>query len=292
MTTNASDEFTYSNVPVNIVSFLGAVLNVLLLVAFLKDPLKCFRNSGSYLVTNLSVTDCLSCVFGLFFYPVYSSFRNRILVLFVLSIGIASLASITSISIDRSLMIACPIKHRIYMRGKLMALWIASIWIVSFIIPASRIVLARKRDEKLAVYTFCALLIISSAAFYTYTYYNLKKQSSNAAFNIQNSDETRAQKARILKEKQFLKTIIIIACISFICVVPSMVVFQLYSSLSLSHNVIYVFAFNAFTCIFYANFAVNPIIYVIRLPNYRKTFYLLYWKRRRKRQNGEGIVSQ
>jgi Na+/melibiose symporter-like transporter len=177
------------------------------------------------------------------------------------------------------------------MRGKLMILWIASIWIVSFIIPASRIVLARKRDEKFAVYTFCALLIISSAAFYAFTYYNLKKQSSNAAFNIQNSDETRAQKARILKEKQFLKTIIIIACISFICVVPSMVVFQLYDSLSLSDNDIYVFAFYAFTCIFYANFAVNPIIYVIRLPNYRKTFYLLYCKRRRKRQNGGGIVS-
>jgi hypothetical protein len=24
---------------------------------------------------------------------------------------------------------------------------------------------------------------------------------------------------------------------------------------------------------------VNPLIYVVRLPNYQKTFYLLYWRR-------------
>ena len=35
----------------------GAVSNVLLLVAFIKDPLKCFRNPGTYLVMNLSVSD-------------------------------------------------------------------------------------------------------------------------------------------------------------------------------------------------------------------------------------------
>ena len=45
-----------------IIPILGGVSNVLLLVAFIRDPLKCFRNSGTYLVMNLSVSDCLACL--------------------------------------------------------------------------------------------------------------------------------------------------------------------------------------------------------------------------------------
>ncbi len=56
-----SHEFAYSNLPLITISVLGVALNILLLVAFFKDPLKCFRNSGAYLVMNLVVSDCLTC---------------------------------------------------------------------------------------------------------------------------------------------------------------------------------------------------------------------------------------
>ncbi len=59
-----SYEFAYSDLPLITISVLGVALNVLLLVAFLKDPLKCFRNSGTYLVMNLAVSDCLTCLFA------------------------------------------------------------------------------------------------------------------------------------------------------------------------------------------------------------------------------------
>ncbi len=59
-----SHKIAYSKLPLITISVLGVALNVLLLVAFLKDPLKCFRNSGTYLVMNLAVSDCLMCLFA------------------------------------------------------------------------------------------------------------------------------------------------------------------------------------------------------------------------------------
>ena len=78
---------------------------------------------------------------------------------------------------------------------------------------------------------WCARYHHISGVVYLYIL-QLKKQSTNKA--LQNSKENRAQKARILKEKQFLKTVIIISCIAFVCVVPSMVTFQINHSLSLT----------------------------------------------------------
>ena len=43
-----------------------------MLANFLKDLLKCFRYSLTYLVMNLSFSDCLVCIFG----PFYLSIRN------------------------------------------------------------------------------------------------------------------------------------------------------------------------------------------------------------------------
>ena len=67
-TASVGDELSYFfSVPSIVVCILGVVSNALLLVAFIKDHLKCFRNSGTYLVMNLSVSDCLSimpAVFG------------------------------------------------------------------------------------------------------------------------------------------------------------------------------------------------------------------------------------
>ncbi len=51
-------------------------MNVLLLVAFLKDPLKCFRNSGTHLVMNLAVSDCLTCLFAPSFLVMYVLSRH------------------------------------------------------------------------------------------------------------------------------------------------------------------------------------------------------------------------
>ncbi len=178
----------------------------------------------------------------------------------------ASFVTIASISIDRFLLVAYPIKHHIKMKGNVIVLWLAAIWIVSCTFPLIRLFYDRKVNERMAVHIFGVSMIITSAVIYCSTYWKLRKQAKNIA--LQNSRESRAQEIRILKEKKFLNTIILIACVAFLCIVPSVVFFQIYDSLCWRKNIFIVKIFlKIFTFIFYLNFAVNPIIYVIRLPN-------------------------
>ena len=273
-----SHEFAY-NLPVFVISVLGVFLNVLLLVAILKDPLKCFRNSGTRLVMNLAVSDCLTCLVAPFYLVSWDVIPGWywILEFLVMWFGTASFVSIASISIDRFLLVAYPIKHHIKMKGKGVILWLAAIWIVSCTIPLIRLFNDRKGNKRIAVYIFGVSMIITSAVIYCFTYWKLRKQAKNIA--LQNSRESRAQEIRILKEKKFLNTIVIIACVAFLCTVPSMGFFQIYDSLRWWSGILLKMFLKIFMFFFYANFAVNPIIYVIRLPNYRKTFYLLYLRR-------------
>ena len=158
------------------------------------------------------------------------------------------------------------------MNGKVVVLWLASIWIVSCVLPVLQLLQVNDRNN---MHTLGAIISILSAVVYALTYNKLKKQSRNIA--LQNSNESRAQEIRILKEKRFLKTIILIASIAFICIVPSMVYFHFNHRLGLSNDSLTSKIIDRiFVCILYINSAVNPFIYVIRLPNYRKTFYMLY----------------
>ena len=282
ITTNVSYEFTFNMIPLTVMSVTGAVLNALLLVVFIKDPLKCFRNSGTYLVMNLTVSDWLTCIFS----PVYfvshpdfernGSYSTLEIVIFIL--GAVSFISITSISIDRFLLVAYPIKHRVLKKRKYIILWLAAIWIVSCFFPLVGLFYSGI-DVRNIGYIFSVFVIILTAVVYVSTYYKFKKQSRNVA--LRNSTESRAQKIRILKEKRFLKTIIIIACIAFVSTVPFMLFFLNYSLFSLpKDNLTSEVTGTATLLTFLINHAVNPLIYILRLPSYRKTFYLLYCKRK------------
>ena len=225
---------------------------------------------------NLSVSDCLVCLVGSFIITtgnrISGTVLQSIVIFLIFWLGSVSFLSITSISIDRFLMVTYPIKHRILMKGQLIILWIAAIWIVSCVNPSLFLVYGRKTGSSITNISG-AIFIVLSAVMYSSTYYKLKKQSRNMA--AVNSTESRAQEIRNLQEKRFLNTIIIIASLAVGCVVPFAFVHLCISKHKMSEVLDAALLF-----IFYTNFAVNPVIYIIRLPNYRKTFYLLYCKRK------------
>ena len=272
--------FKYTHIPHFTVGFPGTTSNALLLIAFIKDPLRCFRNSGTYLVMTLSVSDLYTCLFDVPFHLRAIIITGLELVFQFLSMtsGIVSLVSIASISIDRFLLVAYSLKHRHLITGKVMVLWLSGIWVSGAALPFG---LFYGNEMKImpAVYCFSISLIILSVVMYAMIYSTLKKHWKNIA--QQNSTESRAQELRILKEKKFLKTIVLIASLAFICIVPYTIYFQLKDALNFSKdNLATVIIEEMLQLMFYVNFAVNPFIYVLRLPNYRKTFYLMYCKRR------------
>ena len=268
--------YFYKKVPFYIISFLGTTSNVLLIVTFIKDPLKCFRNSATYLVMNLSISDLWTCIFFTFAMEgiVHSGMS---FFFFSTCCANASFVSIATISIDRFLMVVYPFRHRQWMKGKPMLLWLTGIWLAAFILPILHLLFGEP-DQKYAINYLRLFLVSLSLIMYAITYASFKKHLTS--ISQQNSTERRAQEIRIIKEKRFLKTIFLIASIAFICTVPSLIYFLIKRSRDQAQNfVVSDIVTQASALFFIVNFAINPFIYILRLPNYRKTFHVVYSKK-------------
>ena len=227
---------------------------------------------------NLSVSDLLTCLFAPFFVKaVKVSELDKVSWFLILSSVNSSMLSLVSISIDRFLLVTYPMKHRYLMDGKVMILWLLSIWLVASCQP-TLILLFRKSKVMIWLYCFNATIILLSGTMYAKTHSKLKKHSNDII--SQNSTESRAQEIRNTRDKKFLQTIILVVCITFVCLLPSLIFFLVRRSLSyfrggfeagILHEIL--------TTVFYTNFAVNPLIYILRLPIYRRTFSLIYCKK-------------
>ena len=230
---------------------------------------------------NLSTFDCLTCLVSSFYLANFEFTLHSVTEFFMTWFAMTSFVSITSISLDRLLLVTYPIKYRMLSKGKCILLSLAIIWTLSCASPVSVLFYGHNKRIKSLRYTFGVMATILAAFMCAFTFHKLKKQSRNIA--LQNSNENRAQEIRILKEKRFLKTIIIIACIAFVCTVPALIYYSLIYNFGLTQgqgdSLIVIIAQKIILCILCTNFAVNPLIYIIRLLNYRKTFYLLYCRK-------------
>ena len=190
------------------ISPVGFLMHVLLLIGLFIDPLKCFRNSSTYLVGNLALSDLLVCLFATFGHVIKSSADERrwseIEDFLWLTSFAVSHATIISISIDRFFMVTYPLRHRSWMKGKTMAAWLACIWFLSFIYPAKKLAFKNGRYDKLAGTFFGLTVILSSAVIYAVTYFKLRKQSRNSVLNESSNASGRVHTAWLLKEKKFL----------------------------------------------------------------------------------------
>ncbi|XP_028396433.1 uncharacterized protein LOC114520383 [Dendronephthya gigantea] len=345
-------KFDIITIPDILISFFGIVSHVLLLAAFIKDPLKCFRNAGICLIVNLAVSDFIVCLLGpinatlmaeqtqlylqdrfiMINYPlkhrvimsakvmagwivltwvlgtmfafkwlIFGHFiacilRNEIEIhikgqtrLYLGNIcGVnyrVSVITIFSISLDRYIIVNYPLKHRVLMNTKVMAGWLALIWLLGTILFFKWLMFGvSAKDEEIKNYASSSFALLA-VLFYAGTYFCLKKQSRNILLhNFTNTTTTRNQETRILKEKRFLTTIILIAFITFVCVVPPIILHQVTITTKgmgddNESKTVFKTLYNIMGVLYYFNFAINPLIYVIRFPNYRKTFYCMYLKK-------------
>ena len=253
---------------VYIVCVTGAISQTVLLVCLVKDPLKCFRNSATYLVANLAVCDLavsLEFMFGLFVSsdpharPVaHTSFY-------------ASVLTISSIAVDRYMMVVHPFKHRFLMSGKKAAGWIAFIWIVSIFSPICHVLTGTLNQISRFKYGLLGAVVVVTAIAYISTCVALKRQANS----LGNGEEMRAHTARIASEERFVTTLVIVAVIAVATLAPSTVyghVEQQRVSDDTREDILYC-VLKTMLCL---NFAINPFIYFIRLKNYRKSLFIVF----------------
>ena len=173
-----STGFDVANLPVYLLCCVGVLANMMLLIAFIKNPLKCFRNSAAYLVGNLAISDSLYCLS--FMVNISLEHMNNIVDHFESISFYSSMVTIFSIALDRFLMIRYPFKHRILMSGKKMAAWIAIIWFVSSVHPLKRIFVTNDIDTRVKPGIGSGLIILTGIL-YGKTYLALKRQNRSIA---------------------------------------------------------------------------------------------------------------
>ena len=264
----------------HILCVCGVFANVMLLVAIIKDPLKCFRNSSTYLIANLAVSDLIVSFSSPF--RVYLP-DNVIKLSQIDAFWYTSFFMVISIAADRYIMIAYPFKHRALIKTKEKRIWawIIFTWLLSFIFPLRKSFSpGNQYDEHITnAISFSVVLIVCTL--YTMAYRALNKQekilkrqkASGPTLNFIQS------KASIKKNRRFFTTIVIITLVTGIAICP----LTIYEEVSKKRYSSYDGQNKAVTCIFATmlvlNFVVNPFIYIWRLPNYRKTMLVIYCHR-------------
>ena len=275
-----------ASLPQLTVCLCGLILHLLLFNGFIRDPMKCFNNSKTYLVVNLAAADSLVCLisfaqpFILYFMPYswYDLYRKLALIFTMCT----SVITISSISVDRYFMVVYPIRHRNVVTGKLMLLWIVCIWVIAAVYPIKLILAGEQYHDHIVANVSGVLIITLTATTCALTYSHLKKQWRNLRLENCTSSNNRSQEIRTLQELRFLNTIIIIASILIVFFIPLstiQLVLTFRRNLKDSESLAVKIALHIFTLFYYLNFSVNPIIYALRLPNYQKTFSKLYWKK-------------
>ncbi len=162
--------------PILTISSIGILANLMLLFAFIKDPLKCFRNSATYLVGNLAFSDFLFNAANIAHLD--QKAKPEVLQFLKFLSFYLSMLTIASIALDRYLMITYPFKHRIFMSGNKMALWIAFVWILSSIHPIVKITISDGSDHLIKAGVGLGLIILTGIL-YGKIYFALRKQAKS-----------------------------------------------------------------------------------------------------------------
>ena len=175
---SALQDFRFSFLPMQFINGVGILANLMLLIAFIKDPLKCFQNSATYLVGSLAFSDMLYSAVMMTMISEWFEDRNSVLYSLQDLSVCSSILAIFSIALDRYFIVTYPFKHRFLMSAKKMAIWIALIWLLSFIYLAKKIFMPGKENDFFTPVT-CLFFIILTSLLYSKTYFALKKQAKS-----------------------------------------------------------------------------------------------------------------
>ena len=261
-------------------------LNLCTIIVFISN--RNLRKGSTYLVINLAVIDMfVGGVVGcfLFYSPgvncnlwkwqstKYGTY-NFIQVLLVL-FPIGSLTNITSIALERMHATFLPFRHRV-LKKWVYGLIIAVVWVVSGLTSVSFTLLLMFEEIQYAYYlelTFMSICLLIICISYTSIVIKVR-------YGAQPQHHSTAS-----RERKLTMTLLIVTVVSLLLYLPFVVFFfGIFISRSgifwsLPIHFLYTMLF-----LFYANSLVNPILYAIRMPEYRSAFLALFRRRAQQRR--------
>ena len=266
-----------------LICVIAAISNALLLYAIYKNPLKCFRNPTSYFIANLAVVDFLNSIAYtaelLMTQTTYKSFSCLPDTSGMIHIEITNflynliVPSVTILALERYISIIHPMWHHVKVTSQMCYTGIVVVWITSCIFTAiDDTVLPAE-----VVTVHPSVFYLATVVIYLLAFISLRRQRSTLS-----TDNTRSESARkmlilrLRNQNRFLTTVLIINIVLIFGIVPTIISshfrFALEGPLSTGTKV----WISITDTLFFLNMAVNPFLYIWRLPKYRKTFFVMY----------------
>ena len=259
-------------------------LNLITVVVFIKN--RNLRKRSTYLVINLAVVDMLAGGFAInaFFgtvgetlcnlwkYSIHDKWARYTFYAIIHLFPVASLTNITVIALERLHATFKPITHRV-LRTRIYRLIILIIWATAGLVSSVDIVLLIYKERSHTAYlwnsfnSICLLIIfISYSSIVIKVRCGAHPQHHGAAN----------------KERKLTITLFIVTVVSLLMWLPYVLTGFLYfaSDISSSLSILAIYRLNFALIVLYdSNSLVNPILYTVLMPGFRKAVVALFRKR-------------
>ena len=250
------------------------VLNVFTLIVFTKD--RHVRKRSTYLLINLSAADV--GVGGLVIPTAvfrrgntYGLWNVKMTpALFISTHGVdilfcgCSLTFLVSISVERLHATRNPMRHR-SMTGLAYKIWISSIWVASFICTTVLVFCLFYDILGLQIWYVVASCVFVSLFILTFSYCAIFV-TVRCSKQVQHSHRGKAR-----RERKLTTTLFIVSLVSLSVWIPYVLFTFLESHVSRQFSpAVILNARGVCEVLFYANSFLNPILYTIKMPHFRK----------------------
>ena len=236
------------------------------------------RKRSTYLVINFAVIDMF--VGGMAVYELFyriavdcnlwewhlTKWTYIFVVLLLRLFSIGSLTNITGIALERLHATFFPFKHRV-LKKWVYGLIIAVVWVTSGLASVTYTLLVLFKEIQYFAYsgfTFLSICLLIICISYTYIVIKVRcgaqPQHHGAAS----------------RERKLTMTLLIVTVVSLLLYVPHVFLFVFYISKS---GIVPIHLYYAVVFLFFANSLANPILYAIRMPEYRSAFLALFRRR-------------
>ena len=268
------------------VSMIGALFNTAVIVAIIIDPLKILRKGPWITIFNLAIADIIACISNFclwgrgFFHQDYDSVYMHTSY-FGWGFGVsASFLFLTFLSVRIFVITRFPLKSRFIITNVKTALVSIVIWLISFVLGLSQIAYLGYTDLHTILKIYTAHIGVLELAVLILLILNLQV----AIHFLRRRHRSESYSSQNIKEKHFAKIVLLLTLILFLTAFPYFVLKQMEYFTRMGYfgegetarwfaHVCYIYL-----PITMLNFSANPILYSLRLPEYKETLSSVFRK--------------
>ena len=256
----------------------GTILNAAVVLAIVIDPLKTLRKGAWITILNLAIADVVTCVsiIGIWGSSFFKLDKNLLYldcchIAWVCGIS-ASFFMLTFFTLQIFIITEFPLKSRFMLTEGKSVLTTITVWLFSFLLGLSQISYHYFPLQMLFKFSVAQASVLQFAVLVQIVL------NIHIAITIKKSGRLIGkQSCQNSKHKNIAKTVMILTFILFLTAFPSFVLKLIELIFRLGHlgqsksAKIFADIFYCYAPIMTLNFIANPILYSLRLPDYRRT---------------------